>query len=141
MKNVIIVDRGLDIYNKVKNWNDVRVDTLVVETEKQKQEVLAEKKVASVFSFEDVYRYRDTFVSKEDIERFRYTQYKVERYMERGSKLRAYNIGSYYSSLAFWIKRFSTKIDCAFKHMTGVEVRTEEFEKTSSRKIKRFLYK
>ncbi len=29
----------------------------------------------------------------------------------------------------------------SFKHMTEVEVRHEEFEKTSSRKIKRFLYK
>ncbi len=29
----------------------------------------------------------------------------------------------------------------SFKHMTEVEVRREEFEKTSSRKIKRFLYK
>lgn len=29
----------------------------------------------------------------------------------------------------------------SFKHMTAVEVRREEFEKTSSKKIKRFLYK
>lgn len=29
----------------------------------------------------------------------------------------------------------------SFKHMTAVEVRREEFEKTSSRKIKRYLYK
>ncbi|MBQ8508832.1 MAG: AMP-binding protein [Clostridia bacterium] len=28
----------------------------------------------------------------------------------------------------------------SFKHMTAVEVRTEEFEKTTSKKIKRFLY-
>ncbi len=29
----------------------------------------------------------------------------------------------------------------SFKHMTSVEVRTEEFEKTTTKKIKRFLYK
>ena len=29
----------------------------------------------------------------------------------------------------------------SFKHMTALEVRKEEFEKTSSKKIKRFLYK
>lgn len=29
----------------------------------------------------------------------------------------------------------------SFKHMTAVEIKAEEFEKTSSRKIKRFLYK
>ena len=29
----------------------------------------------------------------------------------------------------------------SFKHMSAIEVRKEEFEKTSSKKIKRFLYK
>ena len=29
----------------------------------------------------------------------------------------------------------------SFKHMSAVEVRREEFEKTSSKKIKRYLYK
>lgn len=125
MKNIVIVDSGLNIYNRVKLWEDIKIKMLIVENDKQKNEVMQEGRVDAVYSFEDINKYKDKFVSAEEIERFRYIQLKVERFNARFNKLCSYNIASYYNSLAFWLNVFSQKIDCVFcdrnEHGAGVD--------------------
>ena len=104
-KKVIVVDSALNVYERFKDSNEVKIVLLIVENDEQKVKVMQEKKVTDVYTFVEINSYMDSFVSKEEIDEYRSIQLKVERFNERFNDLCSYNIMTYYCALSFWLNK------------------------------------
>ena len=124
MKNIIIIDTESAYVNTISNMDDISVELMVVDHPRYIEgcEALAKGKIKNYFC--RVYTYDDEFydvtkcnynLTLSDIEKYRNTQYKVERYLARASSDISLMQSQYYIALAYVINFFNThKIDFVF---------------------------
>lgn len=114
MKSIFIEDYELQLFTKLVNEPNIKIIGIHVKFQYEKDKIISTNPDIPVYLTEDIIRWSETFVSKEEITTHRDSQIKVSHFFDRildcsASERQAY----YYSSLAFWNNIFeNSKIDC-----------------------------
>lgn len=114
MKNVILIDPYGTLYPlMLKIKNSINICLLYVDTDKIKEEIQKSNPNIEIFSGLDIVKWNQTWVSRDDIEKYRFIQLKCERFAGRFQVNSSYAMSQYYHGLAFWLSHFQNKkVDC-----------------------------
>ena len=123
MKNIILIDIDCMMIDSISKSKEIYIDTLIVGSDKQKEEIEKIYKLNNILSAESINKfYTDNNIDLDYsiIEKYRHTQLKVEHFFSRKTT----DINSiqyiYYSALSYWIDRFQqNNIDAVFS--AGIE--------------------
>lgn len=120
MKNIILIDPDLEIFNQIIELHGIEIHHLIVSNEKQKEE-LALKYALKVYSVDGINEFYKNYTITLDytlIQTFRETQLKVEHFLNRVTTDINLIQYIYYSALSYWYNVFQEKkIDYVISNM------------------------
>lgn len=112
-KNIILIDRSLDIIESLSRYENAKISVLIVASPELRETARNKyKSVGEIYTIEEAQSCSNISLSYQEIEEFRETQLKVTDSLLRQSS--DYNLinYTYYNALAFWLNIFKRlKID------------------------------
>ena len=116
MKNVVLIDPCGTLYPIMLKLNKmINISLIYVDTNKIKSGIRYNHPHIEIYSGLDVVKWNKSWVSRDDIEKYRFIQLKCERYAGRFQVNQSYAMSQYYHGLAFWLSQFQEKnVDCVF---------------------------
>lgn len=109
-RNILLIDRGVEVLDSISACTDIFVSVLLVESEAQKERVSGlYPNIGAVFTIEEAQAANDFELNYADVEKYRATQLKVEHYLLRMISCFSTIQYVYLNALKFWLNVFKTR--------------------------------
>lgn len=113
IKKIVVIDVSKHLYPIILRMKDIEIVFLYIPTKEERRNIISKYPDMNIYCSSEPAEWKETFVSQEDIIKYRSTQLKVERFAQRFGVTPSYAMSQYYHSLAFWIYHLNRdKIDC-----------------------------
>lgn len=115
IKKIVVIDVSQHLYPIILRMKDIEIIFLYIPTNEKRENIISKYPDMKIYCSSEPAEWKETFVSQEDIIKYRSTQLKVERFAQRFGVTPSYAMSQYYHSLAFWIYQLKRDtIDCVF---------------------------
>lgn len=112
-RKIIVIDVSEHLYPILLGMENVDITLLYVDSKREKKRILSQYPDTNVSYGEEATRWKKTFVSRDDINKYSHIQLKVERFAERFMVNSSYAMSQYYHALSFWLYQLNNlKVDC-----------------------------